>query len=219
MLPEGPQPVEATQLATIRRAAGASWSPDGAALALLLPTGWAPEADSSEPLFENDDAGAIWQFDASGAPSNMLIADVDFASPLLWLPAAPARTTLQGISLSYPAGWQLDPPSEFAAITARATSGGLPLLTVAALPQGATATISGAFSYFVAEGAQEEAAIMLPDGSVYRAFSGTDTHGRAVAGAMRVVTRDGGTYAVLYQIDAARWPLERARAQALLAGS
>jgi hypothetical protein len=219
ILPEGPLLVEATPLATIRRAAGAGWSPDGTALALLLPGNWTPNADEREPLFEHDDAGAIWQFDAAGGPVKALVTAVDFASPLLWLPEAPARTALQGISLSYPAGWQLDPPSEFAEITARATSGGLPLLTAAALPTGAPLTVSGAFSYFVAEGTTEETALTLPDGSSYRAFSGTDTQGRAVAGAMRVMSRDGGTYAVLYLTEAMRWPLERARAQALLAGS
>ncbi|NJM08605.1 hypothetical protein HC891_24090 [Candidatus Gracilibacteria bacterium] len=219
ILPVGPLPTDATELVTIRRAAGASWSPDGAALALLLPAGWTPEADEREPLFENSDAGAIWQFDATGTPLKTLIVAVDFASPLIWLDAAPASTALQGISLKYPASWQLDAPSEFAEITARVTSGGLPLLTMAAIPVEATTTVSGAFSYFVAEGAQEEAAITMPDGSIYRAFSGVDTQGRAVAGAMRVVSRDGGSYAILYLTDATRWPLERAQAQALLAGS
>jgi hypothetical protein len=209
------------------RAQGVAWSPDGTALAVQLPAGWRPGLPNDEPFDPNgaEEAGEIWRWEPTDAPDTRLATDVDFASPLAWLPAPPLiETSDQGYRLAYPPTWQLAGPSEFEERTAIASDG---LRLVSAAPyQQLTAEQAGQepvermFSYFVATVETAGDPITWPDGSVYREYVGADLEGRPVAGAVRVVPGAGGdTIIALYRTTPEQWPLERAQAQGLLAGS
>lgn len=87
MMPDGELSAVASEVAQLRRATGAAWSPDGAALAAIMPAGWKPETDSQELIFENTDAGEIWSWSPEGIAGKRLARQVDYGSPLLWLPA------------------------------------------------------------------------------------------------------------------------------------
>jgi hypothetical protein len=65
----------------------AAWAPDGEALALAMPAGWQPGASAQDMLYQNEGAGEVWLWGVDGTPRERLIEGVDYASPLLWLPA------------------------------------------------------------------------------------------------------------------------------------
>lgn len=232
---EGTRPVampsgEVTMLGTelggrFPRAQRAVWSPDGSALAVQLPPNWRPGLPDDEPLDPGglERLGELWRWQPGSDPAERIAVDVSFASPLAWLPATAAHAA-GGYRLVAPAGWQLAAPGEFEERTAVAPDG-IRLVSAAPYAQLAAADLAAQsaaqmFPSFVAGGGKDEAAIVWPDGSVYREFSGAAPDGTPVAGATRVVRRaDGSTVALLYRSTAGRWPLDRALAQALLARS
>jgi len=71
------------------RAQAAAWSPNGATLAVLLPPGWKPGLPNDQPVDADQKPGEIWSWKPGGEPAQKLAENVDFASPVLWLPAMP----------------------------------------------------------------------------------------------------------------------------------
>jgi Tol biopolymer transport system component len=86
-LPGGMQQVDATLLGELARATAAAWAPDGQSLVVALPPGWSSDAPTTEPQFPNAEAGELWRWVPGSAPAERLVENVDFASPVLWLPA------------------------------------------------------------------------------------------------------------------------------------
>jgi hypothetical protein len=72
----------------LARAQRAVWSPAGDALAVQLPPGWRADLPQNEPLDPagGERLGELWRWTPGGEPQELLVADVDFASPLAWLP-------------------------------------------------------------------------------------------------------------------------------------
>ncbi|MCS6940269.1 MAG: hypothetical protein NZM94_13405 [Roseiflexus sp.] len=87
-LPQGPVTMIGRNATRLPRAASAAWSPDGMRLAVLLPSGWRPDAPLNEPFDPTgaESPGEVWLWQPGAAPSIRLISNVDFASPLAWLP-------------------------------------------------------------------------------------------------------------------------------------
>jgi len=218
-LPSGEVTMFGTVVETLERAQAAAWSPDGASLAVQLPPGWRPDLPADEPVDADGQPGELWLWQPGAPPSKRLAAGVDFASPLAWLPPAPLTAKGSGVyQLVYPADWRLAAPGEFEERTAVAPDG---LRTISAapvpLPGLDTAAVTAIFPRLVSATSDVAAPAAWPDGSVYRAFSGKDTKGRSVAGAVRTVS--GTSVAAVYITTPERWPTERAFAQALLARS
>ena len=63
-----------------------AWSPDGAALAVELPPSWNASLAPDQPVDADGQPGEIWRWRPGSAPSELLVKNVDFASPLAWLP-------------------------------------------------------------------------------------------------------------------------------------
>lgn len=211
-MPDGPLTVAATQLARVPRASAAAWSPDGAAVALLMPGSWEPGADPYEPLFEDANPGAIWRWSPAGAPEALLVDGVDFASPLAWLPPPPDLIEVPGVRLAIPRGWGLREPQAPGEIIA---DGGGATMAARGFNLPAEAEPTAFFPDLVPAGAELGDPISLPDGSIYRSFRSGD-----LAGAVRsVAVGEGYTVAALYRTGATGWPFERARAIALLVAS
>lgn len=217
-LPSGTYTTQAARMDKLPRATSAAWNPDSSALAVLLPTGWKPDAPTNEPTYDQATQGELWRWTPGQQPAERLVQGVDFASPLLWLPPPPRiEVSPQGYRLAYPADWQLAPATEFEERSAIAADK-LRLISAAPLPNGSGESVTQIFPAFVAPGAKEDQALAWPDGSRYRAFRGTTPEGKPVTGAMRIVTpASGPAIALLYRSSPERWPLERASAQALLA--
>lgn len=206
------------QVNQLPRGQRVAWSPDGETLAVELPPGWQPNLDPYQQLGVGEEPGEIWLWQPGEAPQERLISNVDFASPLAWLPPAPQIEQGAGYQLAYPAGWSLAAPTEFEERTAVGPDG-LRLMSAATsqVDDPMTATVDQMFAYFVNAGGQNADPLVWPDGSVYRAFTAIDTQGRAVAGASRIVQTPEGVVIALYVTTPERWPFERALAQALLA--
>ncbi len=85
-LPAGPLTVVGQRSDRLPRGQAAAWSPDGAALAVELPPGWKPNLSPNEPVNADSQPGEIWRWKPGSAPAELLVKDVDFASPLAWLP-------------------------------------------------------------------------------------------------------------------------------------
>jgi hypothetical protein len=88
-LPEGELPAVGEVAGQLPRAQAAAWAPDGTALAVLLPPGWKPGLPPSEPVGADERPGEIWRWVPGADPAEKLVADVDFASQVQWLAAAP----------------------------------------------------------------------------------------------------------------------------------
>jgi dipeptidyl aminopeptidase/acylaminoacyl peptidase len=86
-LPSGMQQVGATMIGQLSRATAAAWAPDGQALVVALPPDWSSDAPTTEPQFPNAEPGELWRWVPGNAPAERLVENVDFASPVLWLPA------------------------------------------------------------------------------------------------------------------------------------
>jgi hypothetical protein len=71
----------------LRRAQHAVWSPAGDRMAVQLPPNWKPDLAPNEPLGIGDVAGEVWLWQPGSAPQQRIAQNVDFASPLAWLPA------------------------------------------------------------------------------------------------------------------------------------
>lgn len=87
-LPEGTFPAVGQRVDKLARAQAAAWSPDGAALAVLLPPGWNPNLPNDEPVGGEEQPGEIWRWRPGSPPEQQLVANVDFGSPIFWLAAA-----------------------------------------------------------------------------------------------------------------------------------
>ncbi|WP_041330476.1 PD40 domain-containing protein [Roseiflexus castenholzii] len=87
-LPQGSVTMLGGSATRLPRAASAAWSPDGTLLAVLLPPGWRPDVPLNEPFDPSgaESPGEVWLWQPGVAPSIRLISNVDFASPLAWLP-------------------------------------------------------------------------------------------------------------------------------------
>lgn len=85
-LPSGTVPTQAAVVDELNFATAAAWSPDGASLVVALPAGWTPDVPTTEPAFQNITPGELWRWVPGTAPAEQLTQEVDFASPVLWLP-------------------------------------------------------------------------------------------------------------------------------------
>jgi hypothetical protein len=86
-LPSGEVPTVGKVAWQAPRVTAAAWAPDGEQLALALPAGWSVDDPAQDLLYQAEGAGEVWLWGADGRPQERLIAEVDYASPLLWLPA------------------------------------------------------------------------------------------------------------------------------------
>ncbi len=86
-LPTGELTAVGQVVGQLPRAQAAAWSPDGATLAVLLPPGWKPGLPFDQPVNADEKPGEIWSWKPGGDPVEKLAENVDFASPVLWLPA------------------------------------------------------------------------------------------------------------------------------------
>ncbi len=216
-LPTGERETQAAEIDQLAHVAGAAWSPDGSAMAVLLPPNWSADVDANEALYETTDPGEIWRWVPGDAPAGRLVEDVDYASPLVWLPAPPLNVVGPlGYRLFYPAEWRLEIFAEFEEYVAMAPDG---LRVISAAPIGIEApSVTEAFPLLVGAVAEESNPIALPDGSRYQSFAGTTPDGTPIAGAMRTIAHDNDmTIAFLYRTTPQLWPLEQAVARALLA--
>jgi len=85
-LPSGTLTAVGQRADRLPRGQAAAWSPDGAALAVQLPPGWSPDIAFDQPVNADGQPGEIWRWRPGSAPEELLAKDVDFASPLAWLP-------------------------------------------------------------------------------------------------------------------------------------
>jgi Tol biopolymer transport system component len=85
-LPTGTLAAVGQRVDRLPRAQAAAWSPDGAALAVELPPGWKAGLAPDQPVGAEGQPGAIWRWQPGSAPAELLVNDVDYASPLAWLP-------------------------------------------------------------------------------------------------------------------------------------
>ncbi len=220
-LPSGEVTLVGTALGRLARAQQTAWSPDGTALAVELPPDWRPDLSNDEPVGADEQPGEVWLWKPGELPSQRLFRNVDFASPLAWLPPPPViETSSMGYRLAYPSDWELASPTEFEERTARSPD---QASLISAAPVGQDARNGPAiilFSMFIQPGAKEEAVITWPDGSSYREFQGLNLEGNPIAGAIRtVVPPNGEPIGILYLTIPERWPFERSQAQALMAHS
>lgn len=203
----------AAEAGSQRWATAAAWAPDGELLAVILPAGWSPGLNASEPQFEDNRRGEIWRWRPGSEPETRLATDVEFGSPLLWLPALPAPAQGEaGVSLAVPPGWTTrsiaadyliadGPRGEN--LAARLRAGGPPGEVTALFPE------------LLAPGASPGDRLALPDGSTLQFISGADPGGAPRAGALRL--SPDGAVATIYLTTPERWPLEQAIALGLLA--
>ena len=86
-LPTGALKAVGQVVGQLPRAQSAAWLPDRATLAVLLPPGWKPGLPFDQPVNAGEKPGEIWSWRPGGEPAQKLAENVDFASPVLWLPA------------------------------------------------------------------------------------------------------------------------------------
>jgi hypothetical protein len=84
--PSGTFSTAAAEVERLSRAAAATWAPDESRLAVLLPSGWFAEGPAADPVFGDENPGEIRLWQPGEAPGEPIIRDVDYASPLIWLP-------------------------------------------------------------------------------------------------------------------------------------
>jgi len=86
-LPTGTLRAVGQVVGQLPRAQAAAWLPDRTTLAVLLPPGWRPGLPNDQPVNADQKPGEIWSWRPGGDPAQKLAENVDFASPVLWLPA------------------------------------------------------------------------------------------------------------------------------------
>jgi len=202
----------ATEAGSQRWTTAAAWAPDGAALAVILPAGWAPGLSANEPQFADNRRGEIWRWRPGSEPEARLATDVDFGSPVLWLPApaAPARGAA-GVSLAVPGGWTT---RAIAADYLIADGPGGQSMAARLRAGGPPGEVTALFPELLAPGARLDDPLPLPDGSTLQPVTGVSPSGAPRAGVLRLAP-DGAVVAV-YLTTPERWPLEQAGALALL---
>src|SRR6185436_1385070 len=85
-LPTGTISAVGQRVDLLPRGQSAVWSPDGAAMAVELPPGWRPGLPDDQPFGADERPGEIWLWTPGDQPAQRLVDEVDFASPLAWLP-------------------------------------------------------------------------------------------------------------------------------------
>jgi hypothetical protein len=55
-------------------------------LAVQLPPGWNPGLSQDQPTNADGQPGEIWRWRPGSQPEELLVKNVDYASPLAWLP-------------------------------------------------------------------------------------------------------------------------------------
>lgn len=218
VLPEGEIDTAAREIAGLQRVAAAAWAPAANELALLLPPDWEPDVPISEPRYNDAVPGELRRWQPGSPPGEVLVAGVDFASPLRWLPAPPEISAGPGgSSLAHPGDWRL---RAGAGLLEAAAPGGDRLMALRQVRSRGSLQVAELFPEYVAPDARHSRPIRWPDGSVYRGFSGHDPASDAgIAGAVRLYREGRNWIAVLYRTDAGEWLYERSLAQALLAAS
>jgi Tol biopolymer transport system component len=88
-LPSGQLTAVGQRVDRLPRGQAVAWSPDGAALAVELPPDWNPNLAPDQPVNADGQPGEIWRWRPGSAPEELLVKDVDFASPLAWLAPVP----------------------------------------------------------------------------------------------------------------------------------
>jgi hypothetical protein len=87
ILPRGTVQTEAQLEGEVLRTTSAAWAPEGGELAIVLPPNWSSDIPPMEPTFENRVPGDLRRWSVGETPGEVLVSNVDFASPVLWLPA------------------------------------------------------------------------------------------------------------------------------------
>jgi predicted secreted protein len=85
-LPTGTRETDAALVDQLRYGTAAVWAPAGDELLVTLPAGWSADAPTDQPVFQSRTAGELWRWTPGSEPSERLVQQIDFASPLLWLP-------------------------------------------------------------------------------------------------------------------------------------
>jgi Tol biopolymer transport system component len=86
-LPTGERQTDAVVVDELPRATSAIWAPDGQRLAVVLPPDWYNVTSPQEAPFQSAAPGELWLWEPGSPPTQQLVSNVDFASPLVWLPA------------------------------------------------------------------------------------------------------------------------------------
>jgi Tol biopolymer transport system component len=86
-LPTGERQTSAIVVDELPHVTGAAWSPDGTRLVVALPPEWRSGVGPQEAPFQSEAPGELWLWEPGTAPTQQFVPAVDFASPLLWLPA------------------------------------------------------------------------------------------------------------------------------------
>ncbi|GAB4111428.1 MAG: hypothetical protein Fur005_20650 [Roseiflexaceae bacterium] len=82
-LPEGPRTVVGQDLGRLAGGQRIAWAPNGQALLVELPANWQPNSDLES---WSDGSGTLWLWVPGSDPHQPVIENVDFGSPLAWLP-------------------------------------------------------------------------------------------------------------------------------------
>jgi dipeptidyl aminopeptidase/acylaminoacyl peptidase len=86
-MPDGEQTMLGQLQGQVVRAQQLAWSPQSNQIALVLPPDWNADLSLYEPLeIEEGTPGELWLWDTQNQPNTRLAVDVDYASPLAWLP-------------------------------------------------------------------------------------------------------------------------------------
>ncbi|MEF3275813.1 MAG: hypothetical protein K6356_15710 [Chloroflexus sp.] len=210
LLPTGDVTLSGQVIAYLPRVVAVAWSPDGSALAALVPSGWDPNADRNQPLYPEATAGEIWELSAQGVPQRRLATLVDYASPLIWAPAGWATAQVESGMVMFPADWQVLPVTQAGELVATSNGRLVGRRTVVDL----AGVDDTAWSWLVSDWVtvtDADAPYQLPDGSRLITFTGQAADGSTVAGVARI---KANTIVVSYAPQA-EWPRYRATGIAL----
>jgi len=210
MLPGGDLTLRGQLTARIPRVTAAAWSPDGNALAVIVPSAWNPDADRNAPLYAETTAGEIWQLSPQGEPQRRLTTLVDYASPLIWAPAGWATAQMETGAVMFPADWEVLPATqvdELVAVGNGRLVGRRAVIDPAAVDETTWPQLVADWVTVT----QAEAPYRLPDGSRLITFTGQAANGSAIAGVARI----GDGAIIVSCAPQAEWPLYRATGIAL----
>lgn len=87
LLPQGEITLASSLVGDLDNGQQMAWAPNGSSLALQLPSDWVPLIDMpNEGRYTSEEQGALWLWVPGQNPTQKLVDEVDFASPILWLP-------------------------------------------------------------------------------------------------------------------------------------